>query len=185
MGKLDQEKIAKILGSEYGSTTGTIKDVLVNVVEERRGIKIDKYELVPTLFKHLKDQAKCVKWNSCEKTLRIEMQETNVMDVYNWILHLRDKETQIQKSPFVNLEAHDLSLVLYDDDDSKASEIRFKNLSVVNHKTTVHKSNYGSAVKMCHTVILNYQYEDVIVFKAKSDASDQEWNAKITNGQSE
>lgn len=148
----------------------------------------DKFEfrpmsLFPTLHKHVLG----VNWNSVSKLVELVIEETPTMDAFRWMEVVKARHSEIEKSPFEDIESNGAWLILYGREDIRVATIKLTNMAVLRHEVQFTKAGmeYGilTGQPVRHRITVSYSKHTIEthtkIGPADQDEHDEEWRATV------
>jgi hypothetical protein len=142
------------------------------------------FKVKPRAFPQLSNFIKSVRWKAVEKRIYIKVSETAFFECYKWINYIKEKNQELEKIPFNDLDANCLDLVFQDNGENDVATLRLKNLSLVDHDCVLNSRKNSQVFEnsLKYKIVLSYQYEEFFSNKPKNDSgkiqeneSDEEW----------
>lgn len=110
----------------------------------------DNYLFIPSHCPEIRAHIKSVFWDCVENTLSIEVYETKDFAAYRWFSTINKRTKDAKNTAFVDIEKDVAALVFLDAEDVEVARFKFKELSLVEHMTSLgvskwdlHKSHWG------------------------------------------
>jgi len=139
-----------------------------------------KFRFVPKQMPHLQNFVKSVKWSSSSKKVRLEIAETPMFDVYKWIEYIDERQKEIQKGPFVNLNEDAIMIHFLDANDQENARLKLINISLESHSCKLDSEIDSVDRPLRHRMILSYQ-DEVMTLPAPEEKESDQFNNSLAD----
>lgn len=164
-----------------------LEPVPVKCCKARNGVPhCEHFKFKPKPFPHLTEFVQHITWNSARKQVTVQINETPLFEVYQWLTYVEDKSHEMEKSPFMDIDTNSATLHFFDACDVPIAEVRLKNLSLIDHSTNLWKAAFSlESRQLSHSIVLGYQYAEFMtkvkepVVENDDVAMDQEWQTEV------
>ena len=139
-----------------------------------------KFRLIPKYDRSLESYVESVDWDCVSKTLKIMIRETAKFSAFAWFGTINDRQLEMQRAAFSDMEQDTLMLMFLDDGDRSVALFKFKELKLVGHELSLDKALLNIDNTVVHQIRIHYNSFTKIEKKEEIDPSkdlgqDEEW----------